>query len=181
MENQAPKKGLATPEGQPTSKSINELDCRTSADHPTASLDISGESVAPELALDVLCQAHSVTSAELHAALIAAIVEMFPGAKRTGFPEEFRTTVGEDLCADVRPDAYVIDQPRRGIVLYEVEITSPISQAKRERLAQASWQANAAGWTFLVIEVDRHGRSRGYCPSLRDIEATVARIQDARP
>lgn len=103
---------------------------------------------------------------QLHERLVAAIVRDH-GAQTGGFAGALWNAVGNDPCLDeldatcrrpgFRPDAWRIDLEARRVELWEVEITSPLSDAKVQAILAVWSELDAIEWELVVHRMDRFG------------------------
>lgn len=104
---------------------------------------------------------------DLHKVEIANVLADYPDAQTEGFPAAQRNLwleMGGDEeeipRSDFRPDAYLIDHVAKEVVLFEVEITSFMTERKCAQLGYYwfEWDAeDAHDWLPVLITVDRHG------------------------
>lgn len=102
-----------------------------------------------------------------HKGEIANLMADFPGARTEGFAAEQTALwlrIGGDLeeapRATFRPDAYLIDEEAKELLLFEVEVTSFLSDTKCAALGYYwfEWDADDShDWLPVLITVDRHG------------------------
>lgn len=58
----------------------------------------------------------------------------------------------------VVPDAFEIDTEVRLVTVYEVEVTHPLTNVKREKYKAYFWMLDEVYWRLRVITVDKHFR-----------------------
>jgi hypothetical protein len=110
----------------------------------------------------------TVKQMTLHQRLVGAILDESPGAKTKGFFRHLRFLLDDEdidekwndgIDISVVPDAYVIDRELNAVVIYEVEITNPLSPEKMARYRKIASLLNLAGWTAVLLRVDALGRT----------------------
>lgn len=124
----------------------------------------------------------------LHERHVCALIERIPGAVQSGFGQRLKAevshpegrTLGEiDRRGGLRiprvtPDAFLIDHARKHIVVYEVEISNPISSDKAWLLEDLRLLLDEFDYTLLVITIDRYGVPRLHDSTTAEIWADIA-------
>lgn len=109
------------------------------------------------------------TATETHKQLIGLICERFPGAQTKGFKAAYRqheARLGVEEPSDhlvgFIPDAYRINAEQKAIEIFEVEVSSYLSQNKVALLGHLwfAWDSEDNGWTPVLYLVDRYGTLR---------------------
>jgi hypothetical protein len=69
---------------------------------------------------------------------------------------------GDDLEAHLGaiPDAFLIDCDRDTVVLFEVEDSTPVSEAKMEIYTNLFWMLDWYSWGLVIVTLDRWGNYR---------------------
>jgi hypothetical protein len=74
-----------------------------------------------------------------------------------GFMRAIAKITGERSENRVTPDAFIIDQPQKAVIVYEVEYSNRCSPDKIERFRNLAWRLDDKGWTLFLIQIDRYG------------------------
>ena len=111
----------------------------------------------------------------LHQANINRVLKAIPGAKRSGFKRAVKSILSdhwhEDIDERVRviPDAYVIDEHEKTVIVYEVEDTSRIDNTKMGSYVDLSWILDEEFWGLCLVVVDRWGNANAVEPFMLDL------------
>jgi hypothetical protein len=117
-----------------------------------------------------------------HRDLIARIVQEGIGAKTRGFQGEVhrisdfcRWGEGSPVEIGMAPDAFVIDEERQLVLVFEVIVTSGLTTEKLDKLVRLLWALDEDYWALGVVAVDCHGVGK-----LVDVNVTSRNADDLR-
>lgn len=121
----------------------------------------------------------------LHAQLIAEILADFPDAKTKGFMAAIRSIPDAPYIQDMHrhdrrwwrlcnciPDAFLIDQENREVVVFEVVVAHDVSQHKFGKFAELGWALDEDYYDLVLMRCDRFGRTR-YLPREASVVNTL--------
>lgn len=98
----------------------------------------------------------------IHEIAVQKILEKFPAAKTHGFRRGLLKATQDAVFkqAAMLPDAFVIDLPKRFVIVFEVEASHPVSDDKMRVYGDLYWALNLLEWEFALITFDRWGQQR---------------------
>ena len=99
-----------------------------------------------------------------HTEIIDALCAV-DGVRRAGFRDALRQRSPDLLHAcsergyrlDIIPDAFWIDDETGVVLAFEVEVTSPLTEAKFERYSDLYWVLDEDYYSLHIVTVDRRG------------------------
>lgn len=102
----------------------------------------------------------------LHAGLVEVIREQYPAIETKAFGRALRAALGElwdddpflDGIARRRPDAYLIDVATEEVTLFEIEITSYLSEDRLRGWMHLWFVLDSMSWDLTLYRVDRVGQ-----------------------
>ena len=98
-----------------------------------------------------------------HSQLVAALVSQYPELQTRGFRKAIHALMPADEhesewpAVDFIPDAYSILQDEHEIHIFEVEVTSPLSQYKRDSIGIFAEAMHSYEWKTGIHIINRYG------------------------
>lgn len=112
------------------------------------------------------------TRGQLHQSLIDEVLRDWPEAETRRFMRSLRTLPDADytpwICEAMPnwykyvsfiPDAYLIDQDERHVVVFEAVVNNDVSDDKFAKMVDLSWALDEDRYTLILVRCDRYGRT----------------------
>jgi len=129
---------------------------------------------------------------QLHARIIQDVLDDIPGTKAGGFWKAIKSLTSLDYvngllvsspdwarCVHFVPDAHLVDEEARTLVVYEAVHSHDISARKFAQMVDFAWALDEDYWSLILVRCDAFSRSM-FAPRDVSIVAQLEKTADAR-